>query len=93
VLPMRCKTDKSAACGRGRLGVEWLSRRSYTSSVQSVKNSGSGHAWRRLSRASDFDMWLSAGLVQKIEELVANRALQPTRERLALFPQGCAARG
>jgi hypothetical protein len=90
---MRFKATKPVACARGRLAVEWLSRRIHAASVQSVKNSGPGHAWRRLSQASDFEVWLSAGLVQKIEELAANTALQPTRERPAIFRQGRAARG
>jgi hypothetical protein len=75
------------------LGVEWLSRRSYASAVESVKKSGSGHAPRRLSQTSDFEVSLSASLVQEIEELAANKALQPTRERPAAFLQGHAARG
>jgi len=58
VLPIQCKKAKSAAFGKGHLGVEWFSRRLYSGPAQSAKQSSSGHALRRLNQTSGLQGWL-----------------------------------
>jgi predicted nucleic-acid-binding Zn-ribbon protein len=93
VLPIQCNKAKSAAFGKGHLGVVWFSRHIHSSMRQLAKEGSPGQALHRLSQASDFEGWRAESSVQETEKLAANMALQPTRERLAVFLQGRATRG
>jgi len=62
VLPIQCNEARSVAFGKGHLGVEWFSRRVHSGLEQSAKESGSGHALRRLNQTSDLQGWLKERL-------------------------------